>query len=103
MPMFGAVYSKSRFSRRLVNCQFDCCLVLRAGPTEIRNQKLRPPKDLFRCHELNGGLRNSKRAFVRNHVSQGKLDRLDLHEFSIICDSGLRFGNRAYPWTSIDE
>ena len=101
--MFGVVCSKSRFSRQLVNYQFECYLVLRVGPTGTRNQKLRPPIDSFRRYKLNGGLRNSKRAFIRNHVSQGKLNRLELREFSITCDPGLRFGNRAYPWTRVDE
>ena len=73
MLMFGIVCSKSRFSRQLVNCQFDCGLVLRAGPTGTRNQKLRPPIDSFRRHKLNGGLRILKRASVRNHISRGRL------------------------------
>ena len=59
MPIFGVVCSKSRCSRQLVNCQFDCCLVLSAGPSETRNQKLRPLTYSFRCHECNGGLRIS--------------------------------------------
>ena len=42
VPTFGVVYSKSCFMRQLVNCQFDCCLVLRAGQPglEIRNWDL---------------------------------------------------------------
>ena len=41
MPKFGVVYKKSHFSRQSVNCQFNLCLVLRAGQPrlEIRNQE----------------------------------------------------------------
>ena len=73
MLRFGVVYSKSRFTRQLVNCQFDCCLVLRAGSTEARNRKVNIPTNLFRRHERHGGLRILNRASVRNHISRGKL------------------------------
>ena len=43
MAMFGVICSKLRFSIQLRNCQFDCSLVLRVGPTGTQNQKMRPP------------------------------------------------------------
>ena len=72
MPMLGIVCSKLRFLRQLVNCQFDYCLVLRAGLIETRNQKTRPPMDSFRGHEHNGDLRILKQASIRNHVFRDK-------------------------------
>ena len=80
LPILGVVCSKSRFSRQLVNCQFDWCFVLHAGLIGIRNQKSRPPMDLFQLYEHNGGLRISKRVSVRNHISRGKLNSLELRE-----------------------
>ena len=70
--MFDIVCSKSRFSRQLVNCQFDYCLVLCAWPTGTRNQKMRPPTNSFRRYECIGDLKISKRASVRNHVFRDK-------------------------------
>ena len=72
MHMFGVVCSKSRFPRELRNCQFDCSLVLRAGPIGTQNQKMRPLMDLFQRHERNDDLRILKRAPVRNHIFRGK-------------------------------
>ena len=46
-----------------VNCQFNIYLILRAGPTETRNQEPRPLSDLFQRHESNGSLRFGKRGF----------------------------------------
>ena len=103
MPIFGVVCLKSHFSRQLVNCQFDYYLVLRVGPIETWNQETRPPSDSFQRQESNEALRISKRASVRNHVSRGKLNRLELHEFSITWHPGLCFGNRVYFWTLVNE
>ena len=47
MPLFGVVCLKLHFSRQFINCQFESCLVLSAGPTETQNKQLRPLKDLF--------------------------------------------------------
>ena len=102
--MFGFVCKNSRFSRKIMKNVSLIYLVLHIGLLiGTRNQELRPLPNLFQCHESNGGIRISKRASVRNHVSRGKLNCLDLREFSITLYLGLCFGNRAYPWTHVDE
>ena len=62
-----------------------------------------PFQDSFRQQESNGGLKISKQASVRNHVSRGKLFRIDLRETLITWYPGLCFGNQAYSWTRVDE
>ena len=58
--MFGVVWKMSHFSKLSVNCQFNLCLILCAGPIDIRNRDSRPPLDLFRHHKSNGGVRIDK-------------------------------------------
>ena len=57
----------------------------------------------FQCHKLNGGLRFGERASVRNYIFQGKPTCLDLYEMTITWYTRLCFGNRACPWTRVDE
>ena len=83
MPTFGVVCQKLRFSRQLMNWQFNLYLVLRVGPIRTQNQEPRLFPDLFRRHESNEGLRFDKQASVENHIFRGKSDCLDLCEFSI--------------------
>ena len=65
--IWSRLQKKSHFSKQSVNCQFNLCLVLHAGP-------------MFRFHESNGGIKIDKRASVENYIFQGKLFRFDLHK-----------------------
>ena len=103
MSIFDVVCSKLRFSRTTVKMPVYRCIVLRAGLTGTRNQKMRSRTDSFRRHERIGDLRILKRASIRNYIFRGKLTWLDFREISITYYPGLDFGNRAYPWTCVDE
>ena len=76
---------------------------MHAKPTETQNQDPRPPPNLFRCYKSNDSPIFRKQVSVKNHVFRGKPNYLDLHEISITYYPGLYFGNRAYPWTHVDE
>ena len=68
MFMFGTIYKNSYFLRLTVKNASLTCLVLRAGPIRTRNQDPRPLLDSFQHHEVDGGLRFCKRAFIKNHI-----------------------------------
>ena len=103
MPMFEVVCKNSCFSRKTVENVSLTMPLLRAGPTGTQNQNLRSLLNLFWCQEFNGGLKFGEQTSIENHVSRGKLNRLDLSKLSITWYLGLCFGNRAYPWIRVDE
>ena len=103
LPMFRVVWKRSRFSRKIMENASLIWLVLHTGRIGTRNQNPRPLSNSFWCHKSNSSLKISKQFFIRNHVSRGKLNHLDLHEFLITWYLGLCYGNRAYPWTRVNE
>ena len=81
--MFEVVCKNSRFSRQIMKLIVKICLILGVWPTGTQNQDPRPLLGLFRCHKSNGNFRIGKRAFVENHIFQGKHYCLDLRETSV--------------------
>ena len=91
------------FWDKLWNLIVYVCIVLCTRPTDTRNRNWRPPLESFRRHKSNGGLRISKRTFIRNHVFQGDLFRLGLCKTLITWYLELYFENWAYPCTHVDK
>ena len=103
LPMFGFVCKKLHFSRQTVEIASLSLHCFAHRTNRYLTPNPRSPPDSFWRHESNGELRISKWASVRNHVFRGKLFCLDLRETLITWYPWLYFGNRAYPWTFVEE
>ena len=84
--MFEVIYKKSCFLRQFMNWQLKLCLILCAGSSGTRNQDSRLLSNSFRCHESNGGLRQT--SFLLKSRFLGKHYCLDLHKFSKLISRG---------------